>query len=232
MTMTVSTTTMSVDNDACSNIWATNQSLYDIPLSPLSLILGTWSLSNLNPNWLLSLESPSNWADFESSRDDPSKVWRTLALSSAILGTWSLSPPEPPLPSGQCLVQNNSSPGLDFKKASMRDFEWSGVRQRDGTSWRAATGATSHLFHKNTTRFCWLVPRNQFGIQQAAGGMCITFLGLSKVVYKAVSQNIEYQHLQLCQYVMFLVSVFPSPSQKKKTIKIGKRARDLREPMY
>ena len=94
--MTMATTTMSVDNDACSNIWATNQSLYDIPLSPLSLILGTWSLSNLNPNWLLSLESPSNWADFESSRDDPSKVWRTLALSSAILGTWSLSPPEPP----------------------------------------------------------------------------------------------------------------------------------------
>ena len=95
MTMTVSTTTMSVDNDACSNIWATNQSLYDIPLSPLSLILGTWSLSNLKPNWLLSLESPSNWADFESSRDDPSKVWRTLALSSAILGTWSLSPLPP-----------------------------------------------------------------------------------------------------------------------------------------
>ena len=54
----------------------------------------------------------------------------------------------------------------------------------------------------------------------------------SQKKFQRYRPKIEVQHLQLCQYVMFLVSVFPSPIQKKKTIKIGKRARGLREPMY
>ena len=102
----------------------------------LSLILGTWSLSNLKGNWLLSLGGGSNWADFEQmmirqNGDVPSPLLRDSGNMITFTGE--------PDNAGARITHHQ---GWISKKPPWGDFDWSGVRPVGvKTSW-PATPAT------------------------------------------------------------------------------------------
>lgn len=73
--------------------------------------------------------------------DDPSKWWRTPRLSSAILGTWSLSPVSPDN-AGARITHHQ---GWISKKPLWGDFDWSGVQPvRVKSNRLAGRAATQH----------------------------------------------------------------------------------------